>query len=251
MQLNTKKIVLTGSQGGIGQALYEKLKSEGAMVIPIGRKSQQDGIVCDFLNKNGLEQLRKQLAQEKIDVLINAAGLMHFGQFINQSPQDIKNMMTVNLEAPILLTQAVLPGMLERKSGSIVNIGSIFGALAFPHFSIYSMTKAALKSFSESLRREYYGKGVNITYIAPRAVKTSMNSGLINTLHQRTKISSDSPEKVAEIIVKAIVNKSKNISIGFSETLFTKINAILPSLIDQALVSKRDIAEELLQENFS
>lgn len=247
MQLKGKHIVLTGGQGGIGSLLASSLKAHGATLTIIDRQDGADTLVADLSDINSLNQTCELLAQKPVDILINLAGLMYFGHTEDQDAEYLSAMMRVNLEAPIRLTQAVLPGMLKRGAGRIVNIGSVFGALAFPHFSVYSATKAGLKGFSEAIRREYVGKGVTVTYIAPRAVKTPLNNGPITELHARTKTINDPPEAVVERIVQAIVQNRKNVTIGFPESLFVRINAVCPSIIDNALISKRDIANEILQ----
>lgn len=247
MQLKGKHVVLTGGHGGIGSLLATRLKERGAKLTIIDRQEGEGALVADLSNADSLNQVCDTLAKSEVDILINLAGIMYFGHTEEQDPDYLSTMIRVNLEAPIRLCQAVLPSMLKRGSGQVVNIGSVFGALAFPHFSAYSATKAGLKSFSEAIRREYAGKGITVTHIAPRAVKTPLNSGAIAELHSRTKTANDSPAKVATLITRAIVKEQKNIVIGFPESLFVRINALCPSIIDNALVSKRDIANEILQ----
>ncbi len=247
MQLKGKNVILTGGHGGIGSLLAEKLKAQGAELTIIDRQDGADTFMADLSDPHSLAQTCETLAQGNTDILINLAGLMYFGHTQDQNSEHITAMMRVNLEAPIRLTQAVLPGMLKRGSGQIVNIGSVFGSLAFPHFSVYSATKAGLKSFSESIRREYTGQGITVTHIAPRAVKTPLNTGPIAELHARTKTINDTPDMVAQRIIQSITQNQKNTTIGFPENLFVRINAICPSIIDNALISKRDIANEILQ----
>jgi len=247
MRLKGKQVVLTGGQGGIGRCLAQKLSDQGAHLTIIDQQEKPGTIVADLANKESVDQLCTDLANREIDILINLAGLMYFGHTPRHPPEHLAAMIQVNLETPIRLTQTVLPGMLKRKSGRIVNIGSVFGALAFPHFSVYSATKAGLRGFSEALRREYTGKGITVTYIAPRAVKTSMNQGAIAKLHARTQTTSDPPEQVAHTIAEAICDDRKNLTIGFPESLFVRINALAPSIIDNALIGKRDIANTILE----
>ncbi|MEN9502289.1 MAG: hypothetical protein RI964_1574 [Pseudomonadota bacterium] len=243
-----KHIVITGGNGGIGQLLVGLLKEQGARVTIIDRSKALDTptLLCNLADTQALDALCQTLANQPVDVLVNLAGLMYFGHFPEQSAQALANLLMVNLQAPLRLAQAVIPGMLARGEGQIVNIGSVFGSLAFPHFTAYSASKAGLKAFSEALRREYAGKGISVTHIIPRAVKTPMNNAVIKTLHQRTQVKSDPPELVAAVIVDAIVRKRKQVTIGQPEGFFTQLNAVFPSIIDNALVSKRDIADEIL-----
>ncbi len=247
MQLKGKRIYMTGGAGGIGLVLAQKLRQAGAIVVTIDRQQGAD-IVTDLSSEEQLSRLCAQLAQENVDILVNLAGLMYFGHFPLQPQQHVSAMLRVNLEAPLRLAQAVIPGMRLRGQGQIVNIGSVFGAIPFPHFVTYSTTKAGLKAFSESLNREYAGKGISITHIAPRAVTTPLNGGLVAELHKRTGVVSDDPETVTDKIVHAIAHDSKSAVIGFPESFFARLNALLPGVIDGALTEKRDIADNLLNE---
>ncbi len=247
MLLEGKTVVLTGGQGGIGSELARQIKDAGAHLIVVDRRAEPDALVADLSDSADVERLCATLAGRDVDVLINLAGLMYFGHLTLQPPQQLAAMIQVNLEQPIRLTQAVLPSMLRRHSGHIVNVGSVFGALPFPHFVSYSATKAGLKAFSEGLRREYAGKGIHVTHIAPRAVKTPFNAGPIAELHQRTRTVNDSPEQVAAAIVKAMTSGRNNLTIGLAESFYTKLNALAPALIDRALRSQRDVAEDILQ----
>jgi short-subunit dehydrogenase len=251
MQLDGKTVVLTGAQGGIGKCLHASLLAAGATVIAIGRRVEADvagSMVVDLANQQQVLELCQQLKEKPVDILINLAGMMYFGHCAAQSPEHLEAMIRVNLTTPIQLTQSVVPHMLAQGSGKIVNVGSIFGALAFPHFAVYSATKAGLKGFSEAIRREYKGQGVGVTHIAPRAVDTAFNHGAIAELHKRTQTQSDSAEQVASIIQQAIIDDRSNVDIGFPERFFVRLNALIPSVIDKALVAKRDIANILLEE---
>lgn len=247
MPLSGKNVVLTGGNGGIGKALAAILRMQGAQVSIIDRTAGENTRVTNLADADELDALCTTLALQRVDILINLAGLMYFGHFPLQTPAHLAAMLTVNLEVPIRLSQAVITGMLERGEGQIVNIGSVFGALAFPHFVTYSATKAGLKGFSEALRREYAGKGISVTHLAPRAVKTPLNNAAIEELHQRTHVTNDEPAQVAKIIADAIVHKRKNVAIGQPESFFMRLNALLPGLVDRALVGKRDIADEILK----
>lgn len=248
MPLNGINVALTGAQGGIGTCLHKTLVQAGANVLAIGRKNTAGVVVADLSNKDEVNTLCAKLRHKKIDLLINLAGMMYFGHFDQQNHENIEKMIAVNLTSPIQLVQAVIPGMLERGRGKIINIGSIFGDLAFPHFVTYSATKSGLKNFSDGLRREYEGKGVHITYIAPRAINTPFNTPIIKELHKRTNTHNDSIEKVTLIIYQAIINNLTRVNIGIPETFFSALNAIFPLLINQGIRPKRDIANRLLEE---
>lgn len=246
MLLEGKTVVLTGGQGGIGRELAKQLRDAGAHLVVVDRRAAPDTLVANLADSTEVERLCATLAGRNVDVLINLAGLMYFGHLTMQPPEQLADMIQVNLQQPIRLTQAVLPGMLRRRAGHVVNVGSVFGALPFPHFVTYSATKAGLKAFSEGLRRECAGKGVEVTHIAPRAVKTPLNTGPIAELHRRTRTSHDSPEQVATAILNAMRSGRAHLTIGLAEHFFTKLNGLAPVLIDRALGSQRDIAEDIL-----
>jgi short-subunit dehydrogenase len=246
MPLSNKTIVLTGAQGGIGQALLTRLSQYTTEVIAIGRKPEDNIIQADLADSDNIESLCKLLNKKPVDILINLAGLMYFGDTTKLSMDKLNEIVQVNLTTPMLLTQAVLPNMLKRGQGHIVNIGSIFGSLPFPSFSAYSATKAGLKGFSDSIRREYSALGLHVSHVSPRAVHTAFNTQEINLFHQLTNANIDSPEIVADIILNAIIKKKRNINIGFYENFFVHVNALMPSIVDKALISKQTIANEVL-----
>jgi len=127
--------------------------------------------------------------------------------------------------------------MKARGRGHIVNIGSVFGSINFAHFVTYSSAKAGLRGFSEGLRREVAGSGIDVTYVAPRAVRTPFNGDDVLRLAAATRMNMDEPEAVAKRILRAISRHEKDVYIGFPESLFVRLNALMPRLVDVALAS--------------
>src|SRR5204863_7400198 len=109
-----------------------------------------------------------------IDVLINNAGLGWHGLVEDMTPAMARQLVDINVIALIDLTQRVLPGMLERGSGHIVNMGSIAGYVGVPGEAVYSATKWAVQGFTDGLRREVQHRGVDVTLIAPGPFKTEL-----------------------------------------------------------------------------
>jgi short-subunit dehydrogenase len=144
-----------------------------------------------------------------------------------------------------MLTKAVLPAMRKRGSGHIVNIGSVFGSISFAHFVTYSSAKAGLRAFSEALRREVEGSHIAVTYIAPRAVKTGLSSGTVMEYAKLTSMNMDKPEYTARQIVKAIRARKKDVYIGFPESFFVRVNALMPRMVDAALAKNDRKAKTL------
>jgi len=238
--LDKKIVVVTGGAGGIGGLVCDKLRSAGASVIGVDRlpcPMADETIIADLGNFDGLAKLSAELEALKPDVLLNLAGVQYFGPFSAQSKESLWSGYVINLIAPAMLSRAVLPAMRQRGHGRIVNIGSVFGAIPFAHFVSYSSAKAGLKGLSQALRRELRDTGVEVTHIAPRAVCTPLNSDQVLAFAEITKMNMDSPELVASRIVTAIIREQRDVVIGFPESLFVRINALAPAIIDRALAA--------------
>ncbi|MEJ2315946.1 MAG: SDR family oxidoreductase [Gammaproteobacteria bacterium] len=251
MQLKNAKVLLTGAAGGIGSEIATLLAGRGARVALldrnldaldafVGQSAQRDHFIpvaVDLLNA-GERQRAVQDAVNKLgglDLLINNAGLLSFRPFAEEDPAMLERIIQLNTITPMLITRQLLPMLIEQDRGRIVNIGSTFGSIGFAWFSAYSASKFGLRGFSEALRRELEGSGVGLTYVAPRAVKTRLNSGAIYRMAEAVKMNMDEPQWVARRIIEAIEHDARESYLGFPESLFTRINALLPRLVDGAL----------------
>jgi short-subunit dehydrogenase len=270
MNLQGKCIILTGATGGIGQPLAFALASKGAKLALVGRdydaitaickKISQTGgvaisIITDFQATEVMPNPAQYVINEAIlrlgelDMLINSAGTLDFTLFSDQSEARIAQMIHINTIAPIQLARAILPDLLEKNSGQIVNIGSIFGSIGFPHYATYCASKFALHGFSQALRRELVDSNIAVTYIAPRATKTPMNDHSKQML-AATKTTLDEPEKVVAEIIKAIETEKHEHYIGQPESFFAWLNGVLPSLVNIGLKKQVRIARPFaLREN--
>lgn len=248
MNLQGKRILVTGAAGGIGRLVCLRLAGKGAELLLADRPGEAlDQLVAEIgaqavpvptnLLEDGAGEKLAADAQAvgSIDVVINLAGIMSFRLFQNESAENLQRMWQVNVIAPMQLTRALLPAMIARGSGRVVNIGSIFGSIAFACFTTYSANKFAVRGFSEALRRELEGSGVDVTYIAPRYTKTPINAGAAARMSEALKMNMDEPDVVAANIVRAIEKDAKDYYIGFPECLFVRINAILPRLVDGSM----------------
>lgn len=254
MNLLNKHIVVTGGTGGIGSRLCRELILQGANTTVVARDDvlEFSGKVIrgDLSTVTGINEVAKQLQelqqQQEIDILINLAGLQYFGVIDQQSPEHTALLFNLNLLAPILLSQALLTKMKETGRGHIVNIGSIFGSINFPHFVSYSSSKAGLKAFSEALRREVSSYGIDVSYIAPRGVNTPFNSYKVRQYADISKMKMDDPQSVVAQLLSAITKKKKDTYLGFPEKLFVRINAIFPRIVDAALATETAKVKKML-----
>ena len=252
MDLNRQRILLTGAGGGIGSLLGDALLARGAQLcrlvrqgegalaadsVPAGYGGQTLTLLCDISRPEqraaAIEAVTR--AWGGVDILINLAGVLDFGPLETCDADVLHRLLQVNLEAPMQLTRALLPGMLERGVGRIVNVGSTFGSIAFPFFAAYSASKFALRGFSQALRRELDGSGVGVTYVAPRAVNTPLNPPVVHEMAAQGLMQMDEPGPVARAIVRALEQERGEAYLGFPESLFARLNALWPGLVDFAL----------------
>jgi short-subunit dehydrogenase len=139
-----------------------------------------------------------------IDVLVNNAGVGSTGAFVDGVAADELGMLLTNVHAPALLARAVLPGMLARGGGSIVNVASVAGLVSVPLKSWYSATKAALGGFSEALHGELRGSGVHVLTVYPGPVKTPASDRTYAVLGGRKGLVGALPEGSAEGLARRI-----------------------------------------------
>jgi short-subunit dehydrogenase len=252
MKLEKQRVLLTGATGGIGSALAETLHRKGAALALVGRSGDTlepllqrlkgnsvpvIGLCADLLDaaqrERAVAEAERQLGG--IDIVINCAGMMSFRPFADEDPAVLERIVRVNLVAPMLLVRQVLPGMLARGSGRIVNVGSTFGSIGFAWFAAYSASKFGLRGLSEALRRELEGSGVGVIYVAPRAVRTKLNSDAVYRMAEVTGMRMDEPAWVASRILRAIERDATDVYLGFPEKLFARLNGLLPRVIDNGL----------------
>jgi short-subunit dehydrogenase len=255
MNLESQRILITGAGGGIGQELCAQLAERKAKLCLVDRNQDTSErmtqalknfpvdfltVQADITRGEDRERAINKMTQAwgGIDMLINLAGIMDFARFDEEDPGIIQRILQVNVEAPLQLTRQVLPAMIERGHGRIVNVGSMFGSIAFPCFAAYSASKFAMRGFSQALRRELSGSGVGVTYIAPRAVKTPFNPPVLHRMAELGMMHMDDPQWVAKKIVLAIEKRKDETYLGFPENMFARINALFPRIVDSAIVKQ-------------
>ncbi|WP_245686098.1 SDR family oxidoreductase [Terasakiispira papahanaumokuakeensis] len=247
IQWSERVILLTGATGGIGRALVDALLPLKAQLLVVGRNGEQlqrlsqlcpkyiMPVQLDLSDSDSYTTLAEIAEHHQVDMLINAAGLNSLVDFEQQSADDIQQMLQTNVLAPMLLTQQLLPTLKRQSRAWVINLGSTLGAIGHPGYVSYCSTKFALRGFSQSLRRELADTSVRVLYIAPRAVQTRMNSGAAKDMNQRLGNTMDTPEQVAQHIIKAIASEQDDTVIGWPERLFVRLNGLFPALVDKAL----------------
>lgn len=195
LKLKDKIIFITGASSGIGEACARIFAEAGAKLILAARREDRIKklaqeilknhntacltIALDVRERQRVEQTINQLPTEwqGIDILVNNAGLALSSDPIQQG--DIDNwdiMIDTNVKGLLYVTRAILPGMIKRNSGHIVNIGSIAGQEAYPNGNVYCATKHAVRAITKTLRIDLLGLPIRVTEIAPGAVKTEFSA---------------------------------------------------------------------------
>jgi NADP-dependent 3-hydroxy acid dehydrogenase YdfG len=206
--------VVTGASRGIGRAIALRL-SRTHRIVAIARNAELLGILAEEIGASGGEcralvldladpaAIETALRNVDADVLVNNAGVITRKPLLGLTPDEWREMMDVNVSALFHATRSLLPGMVERRRGHIVNIASIAGRSAFPGGTGYVATKHAVLGFSESLMLEVREFGVKVSVVMPGSVATDMIVG--DSTDQSWMLR---PEDVAEVVAQILVMPS-------------------------------------------
>lgn len=176
-----KTALVTGASSGIGAAVVERLGREGVQVHALARSAdalaklaERTGCIPHAIDVTDLDGITALTSEIAFDILVNNAGVDRPGSLLKADAQGIDLLVDVNLRAVLHLCRLMLPGMVARDRGHIVNISSIAGAYNFGGNSTYHATKAAVHMLSRQLRIDAYGKRVRVTEICPGRVATDI-----------------------------------------------------------------------------
>jgi 3-dehydrosphinganine reductase len=250
---SNKKILITGGSSGIGLALASQLAEQGASVWILARKEQQlkqalkiieshrnsslqlfGTIQADVANLETLKPVLNNFVAENgaPDVLINSAGVAHPGEFIDIEMDIFHWMMDVNYFGTVNVIHLVLPAMLERGQGKIINFSSMAGYLGVYGYTAYGASKFAVRGFSDALRAELKPKGITVSIVFPPdtdtpqlAYEEPFKPPVTHFLSGNAKIMS--PEAVASITLRQAARNRYIITPGFESTLFFTISNLL------------------------
>ena len=176
-----KTALVTGASSGIGAAVVERLRAEGLQVHALARSAkalgalaERTGCIPHALDVTDLAGVTRLTQEVPFDVLVNNAGVDRPKSFLQADAEDIELLVDVNLRAVLHLCRLIVPGMVERDRGHVINISSIAGAYNFNGNSTYHATKAAVSMLSRQLRIDAFGKRVRVTEICPGRVATDI-----------------------------------------------------------------------------
>jgi len=180
-------VLVTGCSSGIGLALAREYQRAGCRTLATARRPES----VEVLEKEGFEALRLDVDDEasrlaavedalaragRIDVLVNNAGTSLFGPLAELPLDDVRRMLETNFVGPLALCQAVFPHMAERRSGRIVNVGSMVGVVPTPWVGAYAGAKAGLHAMSEALRVELAPFGIDVVLVQPGGVRSEVSA---------------------------------------------------------------------------
>jgi uncharacterized protein len=223
VQLQGSTALLTGASGGLGRAIAHALHGRGARVLLRGRRVEQleqlqaelaGGTEClpaDLTEPGAIERLSERAGA--VDVLVANAGLPASGRIDDFTPEEIDRALEVNLRAPIQLTRALLPGMVERGRGHVVLVSSLSGKVASARSTLYSATKFGLRGFAAGLREDLHGSGVGVTVVYPGFVS---EAGMFADSGARLPrwVGTVTPQRVADGVVRGVEQERAELDVA-------------------------------------
>ena len=265
MNSEEKVVLITGASKGIGKITREYLLSKGYIVYGTSRKGkepnnsiqpEQDLVRLDVNDETTIQALTDYLISKhgKIDVLINNAGFALCGALIDTTTQELLEQFQTNFFGVHRLIRAIAPNMIQRRKGTIINIGSFGGRLALPYQVGYSASKAALAMYTDGLRMELKPFNLKITLIEPGDIKTDFHSGrrfvqgydqdpiakhAITVMHESEQKGTN-PLKVAKLI-HSLIKKKKlkpRYTVGKDAKLFGVLQRFLSFNIQEKLIMR-------------
>ena len=203
--LTGKVALVTGASRGIGKAIAEKLMSQGATVIGTATSESGASAISEYLADNGkgmvlnvadadsMQALITDITKEygAIDILINNAGITRDNLLMRMKDDEWQDILDTNLTSIFKMSKAVLRGMMKKRKGRIINVGSVVGSTGNPGQANYAAAKAGVIGFSKSMAREVASRGITVNVVAPGFIDTDMTKAL--TDEQKEAIFKDIP----------------------------------------------------------
>jgi hypothetical protein len=246
--------IVTGASGGMGAAFTKSLAKRGYSVLAVARGlgplaamaeelkkggATVDTLAADLASAEGLEAVvERAQSLGDVELLVNNAGLSTSGDFLEQSVDKELQSIRVNVEALYTLTRMILPGMVARKRGGILNIASIVAFQAIPYWTTYAATKAFVLSFGEGLAHELRHSGVRVVTVCPGFTKTGLyaESGVPGIAGKLLPFAT--PEEVVRVALAAYDAGRVIRVVGLTNRLLAVSGALTPRFILRGLMAR-------------
>lgn len=261
-------VVITGATSGLGKECAKVFYKAGAQLVLCGRN--EEGLK-DLINE--LSRIRKGSIQfhkphmvifdlsdveavasaaneilhlaGKVDILINNAGISYRGTILNTKVSVDRMIMDTNYFGPVALTKALLPSMIKNKRGHIVAISSVQGKISIPFRSAYSASKHATQAFFDCLRAEMVPHDIAVTVISPGYIQTNLSLNAVTDdgskygVMDKTTAEGRTPEEVAQIVLRAVGERSKDVLVaGLVPTFAVYLRALAPKIFFSLMASR-------------
>jgi short-subunit dehydrogenase len=224
IELDGAVVAVTGGARGIGRATAELFAAKGATVC-VGDLDGGD-YALDVTSRESFAEFTAEVLDrfERIDVLVNNAGVMPLGDFLSEDDATSRTTVDVNVWGLIHGMRLVMPHMIERGSGHVVNVASMAGKLVVPGMAVYNASKFAAVGLSAAVREEYRDTGVSVSAVLPSAVRTRLASG-VPLGHGMPTVD---PEDVARAIVGSVDSRRAEITVPRYLASWDLVNAAVP-----------------------
>jgi short-subunit dehydrogenase len=222
--------LLTGATGGLGRAIAAALAARGAKLLLSSRKAEALAEMAEMLPGDGHRAIPADLAEPGAavelateaagaEILVANAGLPATGRIEDFAVKEMERALRVNLEAPMLLAHALLPGMLERGVGHLVFVASLSGKAPSPRSAVYNATKFGLRGFSLGLRTDLRGSGVGSSIVAPGFIR---DAGMFADARAKAPsgLGTSTPAEVGAATVRAIERDSVEVAVAPAQQRF-------------------------------
>ncbi|MGK2859122.1 MAG: SDR family NAD(P)-dependent oxidoreductase [Thermoanaerobaculia bacterium] len=264
MDLKGRIAIVTGASSGIGAATAVALAGAGCrLAIAARRQAELDrvaaqcralGVDCitirtDVQNREDCFELARRTTAElgPPDILVNNAGFAIFDAIVDARPDDIRSMLDTNYLGAVNCVQAVLPGMLERGRGAIVNVASIVGIMGFSGMGGYCATKFALLGFTEALRDEVIERGIRVSAVCPGTTDTEffVTAQKGKAPAAERLLLAVPPERVARAVMRAIRGGQARLIVPWTAGVYMRFKEVLPGPAHWLMRSTSSLIERI------
>ena len=221
IELSGKTALITGATRGIGRAIADAFLDAGAHVVLTGTKSDEieklavssedsheKWVIADFTTQDGIDSFIHELMKmDTIDICVNNAGINIIKSYEEYSYEEYQRLISINLTAPFMLVQALIPSMLKREYGRIVSIASIWSQISKQGRALYSTSKTGLAGFTRSISGEYAASNILVNAVSPGFTRTELTEQSLS-LDEMKELSTQipiqrfaEPHEIAQVVL--------------------------------------------------